>query len=352
MAARKSKSGVRFALILAFIATSLSGCASPSNAPEATMDQILTLPAATRTIVYTSTPLPTTTPQTTLTAKPTPTGTTAPLTATPAPAMLIGAGDVVVCGVDYDEQTAALVEQQLALFPNSAVFIAGDLLNESGRAVEYRNCFTPSWGRFLNRIRPVPGNHDIMTDQGAPYYAYFGKAAGEPGEGYYSYNLGSWHVVALNSNCEVIACGKNSKQVQWLNEDLQKNLQPCTLLYWHHPRFGSGLEGSVGLVSSFWRTAYEFGADVIVNGNDHDYERFAPQNPDGNLDLKRGIREFVVGTGGAELRAWGTIKPNSEVRNNQTHGVILFELYPDRYTWNFLPSEGGSFTDNGKGICH
>jgi hypothetical protein len=284
--------------------------------------------------------------------KPTPTITIAPPTATPTPAVLMGAGDVVVCGVDHDEQTAAIIEQQLALFPNATVFIAGDNVNESGRAVEYRNCFTPSWGHFLDRIRPVPGNHDMMTDQGAPYYAYFGKAAGEPGEGYYSYNLGSWHIVALNSNCDVIACGKNSYQVQWLREDLQKNQQICTLLYWHHPRFGSGLEGSVGLVSSFWRTAYEFGAEVVVNGNDHDYERFAPQDPDGNLDLERGIREFVVGTGGAELRGWGTIKPNSEVRDNQTHGVILFELYPDHYTWNFLPSEGGTFTDQGIGFCH
>jgi hypothetical protein len=352
MLPKKRMAGWRGGLILAIITIFLSGCASPTNAPEATLDLTLTLPAATRTLVNTSTPLPTPTPTATQTVTLTPTATTPPPTATPTPAVLIGAGDVVVCGVDHDEQTAALVEQQLALFPDATVFIAGDDVNESGRAVEYRNCFTPSWGRFLDRIRPVPGNHDMMTDQGAPYYAYFGKAAGEPGLGYYSYNLGSWHIVALNSNCDIIACGKNSYEVQWLREDLQKNQTLCTLLYWHHPRFGSGIEGSVGLVSSFWRTAYEFGAEVVVNGNDHDYERFAPQDPDGNLDLARGIREFVVGTGGAELRGWGTIKPNSEVRDNQTHGVILFELYPDHYTWNFLPSEGGTFTDQGTVMCH
>ena len=352
MLPKKSKSGLRCGLILTLIAIFLSSCASPTNAPEATIEPTLTLPAATRTLVNTSTPLPTITPQATQTVTPTPTATTVPPTATPTPAVLIGAGDVVICGVDHDEMTAALVEQQIALFPDATVFMAGDDVNESGRAVEYRNCFTPSWGRFLDRIRPVPGNHDYMTDQGAPYYAYFGKAAGTPGLGYYSYNLGSWHIVALNSNCDVIGCGKNSYQVQWLREDLQKNQTLCTLLYWHHPRFGSGIEGSVGLVSSFWRTAYEFGAEVVVNGNDHDYERFAPQDADGNLDLIRGIREFVVGTGGAELRGWGTIKPNSEVRNNQTHGVILFELYPDHYTWNFLPSEGGTFTDQGTGNCH
>jgi acid phosphatase type 7 len=350
--ARKSKLSSPPGLILAIVAILLSACASPTSAPQAAAGLTSTVPPATSSAPYTVTPLPTAKPQATNTIQPTPTATAVPPTATPAPAVLIGAGDVVVCGVDHDEQTAAIVEEQLALFPDATVFMAGDEVNESGRAVEYRNCFTPSWGRFLERIRPVPGNHDVMTDQGAPYYAYFGKAAGEPGEGYYSYDLGSWHIVALNSNCDVIACGKNSQQVQWLTDDLQKNQQPCTLLYWHHPRFGSGIEGSVGLVSSFFRTAYEFGAEVILNGNDHDYERFAPQDPDGNLDLERGMREFVVGTGGAELRGWGTVKPNSEVRDNQTHGVILFELYPDHYTWNFLPSEGGVFTDNGSGTCH
>jgi hypothetical protein len=328
--------------ILAMMAFAFAGCAGPTSTPL----------AATQTMVSTSTLLPSTTPTATATVTPMPSATIAPPTATPTPVALIGAGDVVVCGVDDDEQTAAIVEQQLALFPNAGVFIAGDTVNESGRAVEYRNCFSPSWGRFLDRIRPAPGNHDVMTDRGAPYYAYFGKAAGEPGMGYYSYNLGSWHIVALNSNCDVIACGKDSKQVQWLREDLQKNQQPCTLLYWHHPRFSSGLEGSVGTVSSFWRTAYEFGAELVVNGNDHDYERFAPQDADGKPDPAQGVREFVVGTGGAELRGWGTIKPNSEVRDNKTHGVVLFELYADHYTWNFLPAEGGSFTDSGSGSCH
>jgi acid phosphatase type 7 len=343
------------ALPLTVLLMLIAGCTS--GAPGAAGTSSTPARAASLVPQATDTPAPSPTPThasvDTETPAPSLTATQEPsATPTLTPAVLIGAGDVVICGVDHDEQTAALVEQQIAQFPNTVVFMAGDDVNESGRGVEYRNCFTPSWGRFIDRIRPVPGNHDMMTDNGAPYYAYFGAAAGEPGKGYYSYNLGSWHIVALNSNCDVIACGKNSQQVQWLRQDLQQNQLPCTLLYWHHPRFGSGLQGSVGTVASFWRAAYEFGAEVVVNGNDHDYERFAPQDLDGHLDEAKGIREFVVGTGGAELRAWGTVQPNSEVRNDQTHGVIQFQLFPDHYEWRFLPSEGGTFTDAGRGVCH
>lgn len=334
-----------------------SACAEPPTPAPVLPPQAPPTPPAplsapdfspTPAVIVSPSALPTATPAHTSTPAAPPSPTPSP---TPTPAVLIGAGDIAVCGVDKDEKTADVIERQLILYPQAVVMAIGDTVNESGRMVEYRSCFTPSWGRFLNRIRPVPGNHDLMTEQGAPYYAYFGAAAGAPGLGYYSFNLGDWHIVALNSNCDQIACGSASYQARWLREDLQKNRQRCTLLYWHHPRFASGIQGSVGTVYHFWRIAYEYGAEVVVSGNDHHYERFAPQDPDGRLDLQRGIRQFVVGTGGAELRGWGTIKPNSEVRHNHTHGVIQFKLYPDRYEWEFLPI-GGAFRDSGAGECH
>lgn len=216
---------------------------------------------------------------------------------------------------------------------------------------ELVKCFEPSWGQFKGRIRPSPGNHDYMTDQGAPYYAYFGAAAGEAGAGYYSYDMGDWHIVALNSNCDDIACSPNSQQVTWLKEDLQNSGKQCTLMYWHHPRFSSGLGGGLGSVSTFWRTAVEMGVEVVVNGNDHNYERFALLDAVGNADAN-GTRLFIVGTGGAELRGLGIPQPNSEVRYNGTNGVIMFRLFPGRYEWKFIPVQDIALTDAGDGVCH
>jgi 3',5'-cyclic AMP phosphodiesterase CpdA len=284
-----------------------------------------------------------------MTDTPQPTVTPSP---TPTPAVVLGAGDIAICGVEDDEATAALIRRQLEQYPNAAVIIPGDTVQGEGRAVEYRNCFDPSWGQFKDSIYPAPGNHDYLTDNGMHYYEYFGERAGEPGKGYYSFDLGAWHIVALNSNCGAIACGSESVQVQWLREDLAASDKQCTLLYWHHPRWGSGLEGSVGLTSSFFRAAYEYGAEVVVSGNDHDYERFAAQNGDATPEPDTGVRQFVVGTGGAMLRAWGTVQPNSEVRDNETHGVMQFKLYDGWYEWEFLPAAGGSFTDSGSDVCH
>jgi hypothetical protein len=190
-----------------------------------------------------------------------------------------------------------------------------------------------------------------MTDQGAHYYAYFGEAAGEPGKGWYSYDLGDWHIVSLNSNCNDVACGPNSEQVQWLEQDLKNNSKQCTLAYWHHPRFSSGKAGGSGTVNPFWRTVVENGVDVVVNGHDHNYERFAPLNLEGEA-VEVGTRQFIVGTGGAVLRGTGQILPSSEVRYIQTYGVIQFKLYPGHYEWQFVPVGDQAQTDMGSGTCH
>jgi hypothetical protein len=271
---------------------------------------------------------------------------TATLTPEPTPAVLTGAGDISVCGFPGAEQTAKLIDA----LPGE-VFTAGDNTNESGELYQYQDCFEMTWGRFKDRLHPSPGNHDYMVPDAVDYFTYFGAAAGEPGKGYYSYELGDWHIVALNSNCNAVACGTNSAQMKWLQADLEAHPAKCTLAYWHHPRFSSGLAGTFGMFN-FWNVLYDYGVDVVVNGNDHDYERFAPQDPLGNQDLERGIREFVVGTGGASQRSFDEIQPNSEVRNTGVYGVIQFTLYPDHYDWQFLPVAGGGFTDSGSTLCH
>ena len=324
----------------------LLGCSAPLPG-EATPNPTITENAGTST--GTSTLLPSLTvtvnPPPTLTLTPAPTSTSS-LTPTPTPPVLVGAGDISVCGLKGASQTAAL----LANIPGT-IFTAGDNTNETGQLSEYTRCFDQTWGRFKDRIRPAPGNHDYMTAGAEGYYSYFGIAAGERGKGYYSYDLGGWHVIALNSNCNSVGCGPDSAQVAWLAADLEDHPARCTLAYWHHPRFSSGLSGNSGLWS-FWDLLYKAGAEVVVNGNDHDYERFAPQDPNGKLDRENGIREFVAGTGGAGQRVFAETLPNSEARHSGEFGVLQFTLYPDRYAWEFIPVEGGSFRDSGMDFCH
>jgi hypothetical protein len=204
---------------------------------------------------------------------------------------------------------------------------------------------------FKDRIHPSPGNHDYMTPGAADYFSYFGAAAGEPGKGYYSFEEGAWHVVILNANCAYVGCGSNSEQVHWLEADLAAHPTKCTLAIWHQPRFSSGLSGTSGMYP-FWKVLYENGAEIVINGHDHDYERFAPQDPVGNPDPQKGIREFVVGTGGASQRRFNAITPNSEVHETGTYGVLKLTLYADRYNWEFVPVAGGVFQDMGSGDCH
>ncbi|HEX9189727.1 MAG TPA: metallophosphoesterase [Vicinamibacteria bacterium] len=234
-----------------------------------------------------------------------------------------------------------------------AVLVLGDNQYEDGAFVKYQASFDPSWGRLKPLIRPVPGNHEYVTPGAGGYYAYFGAAAGDPARGYYSYDLGAWHLIALNSNCaQVGGCGPGSPQEQWLGADLAAHAGRCLLAYWHHPRFSSGSHGNDPAYDAFWQRLYQAQADVVLVGHDHLYERFAPQAPSGVADPARGIRQFVVGTGGKNHVPVAAVKPSSEVRDDATFGVLRLTLRPDGYDWQFVPDASGTFTDAGSGTCH
>jgi acid phosphatase type 7 len=268
--------------------------------------------------------------------------------------VLVGAGDIASCSSAGDEATAALLDQVVSQEPDATVFTTGDNVYNSGTASEYANCYEPSWGRHKVRTRPAPGNHDYRTSGAAGYYGYFGAAAGDPARGYYEYAKGAWHVIVLNSSCSGAGgCGTGSPQEQWLRAVLTGSTSPCTVAIWHHPVFSSSSEhGSTSRLRPFWEALYEFGADVVLAGHDHVYERFAPQTATGAADPNFGIRQFTVGTGGRSHDGFGSPLPNSEVRNNDTTGVLKLTLGAGGYDWQFLPGAGGTFTDSGTGICH
>jgi acid phosphatase type 7 len=265
--------------------------------------------------------------------------------------VVVAAGDIAKCSAESDEATAELLEGI-----DGTVLALGDEAYPRGSAEDFEECYGPSWGRFKGRTKPVPGNHEYYTEGARDYFEYFGQAAGEPEEGYYSYEVGSWHVVALNSNCEEVRCGPGSSQTRWLKEDLAANEEArCTLAYMHHPLFSSGeRHGSTGGgVEQLWEALYEADTDVILSAHEHNYERFAPQDPEGKADPERGIRQFVVGTGGAaENYPIGEPMENSEVYNDQTDGVLRLKLEEDGYEWEFVAVEGESFTDSGDAQCH
>lgn len=271
----------------------------------------------------------------------------------PAPAaadpVLLAAGDIASCLSTGDEATAQLVSAI-----SGTVATLGDNAYERGSGAEFANCFGPSWGAFKDRIYPAPGNHEYLTPGAQGYFDYYGAAAGVIGKGYYSYDLGAWHVVVLNSQCwEIGGCGATAPQSQWLKADLSAHPALCTLAYWHVPRFSSGAHGDSNLVQSFWDLLYAAGADVVLDGHDHDYERFAPQNPQGQADAARGILEFVVGTGGRSHYPFpGGPQPNTLVRNDATFGVLKLTLHAGSYDWEFVPVAGKTFTDSGSGTCH
>jgi hypothetical protein len=263
--------------------------------------------------------------------------------------VLIAAGDVAGCETNGDEATAALVVDRAG-----TVAMLGDSAYPGGTPKEFADCYDPSWGSFKDRTRPAVGNHEYLTSGATGYYDYFGSAAGETGLGYYSYDLGAWHVVVLNSECwQVGGCGRDDPQAQWLISDLTDHPVLCTLAYWHSPRFSSGQHGSSDIVEAYWDTLYQAGADVVLTGHDHDYERFAPQDSQGRADPDRGIREFVVGTGGFSHYPFpGAPLPNSEVRDATAFGVLVLTLSEAGYEWQFVPVEGKTFTDSGSGACH
>jgi hypothetical protein len=262
--------------------------------------------------------------------------------------VVIAAGDIASCGSPGDEQTAALLTTI-----SGDVLTLGDNVYESGTLNEFNNCYNPTWGQFKARTYPSVGNHEYKTSGAAGYFSYFGAAAGDPQKGNYSYDVGTWHIVVINSNCsEIGGCDINSPQVTWLNADLAAHPALCTLAYWHQPLFSSGLHGNDGAVKPIWQALYNAGVELVLNGHDHDYERFAPQDPNGVADAIQGIREFVVGTGGKDLRSIGTPITNSEVQNDSTWGVLKLTLHSNGYDWKFIPVAGETFTDSGSGICH
>ena len=267
---------------------------------------------------------------------------------TPAPpgsAIFVGAGDIGSCASAGDEATAALLDS----IPGT-VFTLGDNEYESGTPSEFRNCYDPSWGRHKARTKPVPGNHDYGTRGAAGYFGYFGSIAGDRQKGYYSFDLADWHIIALNDN---ISHSAGSAEEQWLRADLAAHKTACTLAYWHAPRFSSGIEhGDDPSGDAFWQALYDANADIVMGGHDHEYERFLPQNPSGDADPIRGIREFVAGTGGRSHYGLGRREANSEVFDAATFGVLKLTLSPGKYTWQFIPIAGQTFTDSGSGVCH
>jgi hypothetical protein len=273
----------------------------------------------------------------------------------PSGEVIVAAGDIAVCAREGDEATAKLVGGI-----EGTILTLGDNAYPEGSAEDFEECYEPSWGQFKNRTKPVPGNHEYYTEGARGYFEYFGEAAGDPEEGYYSYELGSWHIVALNSNCgeAQIRCSPSSTQVRWLEEDLAVNADEeegeCTLAYMHHPRFSSGEEhGSYETVEPMWEALYEAEADVVLSGHEHNYERFAPQDPSGKADPEGGIRQFVVGTGGG-ASDYPILEPlpNSEVQNDESYGVLKLTLRQKGYEWRFLSAEGGEFSDSGSARCH
>jgi hypothetical protein len=250
--------------------------------------------------------------------------------------------------VTADSATARLVES----IPGT-VLALGDDAYDSGTAGEFSRCYGPTWGAVLARTRPVPGNHEYLTPGAAGYFGYFGLQAGDPKRGYYAFELGAWRLYALNSNCAAIGgCGPDSAEVAWLKADLAAHPARCVLAYWHHPRFSSGEHGSNAFVAGLWDTLYAAGAEIVLNGHDHDYERFAPMSDAGRVDGARGIVEFVVGTGGRSHYPFNAILPASRVHDNTTFGVIELTLSPRGWSSRFVPVAGRAFTDTASGTCH
>src|SRR5215475_589619 len=269
----------------------------------------------------------------------------------PPDPVLIGAGDIASCDdLSGAEATAEIIDK----IPGT-VFVVGDLAYPDGSDENFSKCYNPTWGRFKDRTRPAPGNHEYHSDGASGYNRYFGVAAGDSKKGYYSYDLGTWHILALNSECEKVGgCDPSSPQGQWLKRELAQHPTACTLAYFHKPLFSSGgKHGNDPTMKPFWDALYHSGADVVIGGHDHDYERFAPQDPEGKPDPEHGIREFVVGSGGKNShRKMGLPKPQSEVRNDDTFGVLKLTLHAQSYDWEFIPQAGKTFRDSGSGSCH
>ncbi|MEO7664928.1 MAG: metallophosphoesterase [Candidatus Limnocylindrales bacterium] len=268
-------------------------------------------------------------------------------------AVLVGAGDIADCSLAADSDTATLAASLAG--PGGAIFLAGDDAYGDGSAAQFRDCYGPTWGALRERTHPVPGNHDWQTRALSGYLGYFGASAvNADGKPWYAWDLGGWHIVMLDSNCNATGgCDASSPQRRWLATDLASDgatSAACTLAIWHHPRFSSGEHGNDRRTAPFWTALRAAGADLVINGHDHDYERFAAQDAGGAADPE-GIVEMVVGTGGANLRHFEGARPNSVARSSTRHGVLRLTLAPMGYAWEFV-AVGGEVFDAGSGTCH
>jgi hypothetical protein len=263
--------------------------------------------------------------------------------------VLVGAGDIANCDSTGDSRTADLVARTPGI-----VFTLGDNAYPNGSRTDFARCYGPTWGRFKDRTRPAVGNHEYHSRNADAYFDYFGAAAGPRGKGYYSYDAGTWHVVVLNTNCDVVpgGCARGSAQERWLRADLAAHRTVCTVAMTHQPLFTSALTHPPATdTRPLVQALYDAGAELLMAGHNHVYERFAPQTPAGRRDDRHGIRQIVAGTGGAELYPFGRPAANSEAHDDHTFGVVRLTLSPGAYRWDYLPASG-SFTDTGHDTCH
>ncbi len=267
----------------------------------------------------------------------------------PQTVTLVGAGDIAGCEFKPDRKTARLVGNIAG-----TVFTLGDNVYPEGTRAQFRNCYDPTWGKYKKRTRPAAGDQDYETPGAKPYFDYFGWRAGKPTRGYYSYDRGAWHIVALNSNCEEVGgCDWHSAQGRWLRRDLDRHRGRCTLAYFQHPLYASGKGYDSPKVKPFWSTLYNYHADVILNGHAHRYERFARITPSGERSSARGIREFIVGTGGAPGGTQhGPDEPRVQAKKVDAPGVLKLRLGSGFYHWKYVPVEGRHYTDTGRARCH
>jgi acid phosphatase type 7 len=308
-------------------------------------------------------------PQATPTPSPTPTRTPTPCpscptstpTATPGTIVVAGAGDIA-CGVGSSGaacKQGATSDLLLSINPDKVINL-GDNQYEDGSLTNFQNFYDPTWGRVKAKTSPALGNHEYLTSGAAGYFDYFNGvgnltgSAGDRGLGYYSYDLGNWHFVVLNSNCTQVSCSVGSAQYTWLQNNLAADNHPCSIAYMHHPLASSdtrNFDASTPF-QPLLQLFYADGGDLVLVGHSHFYERFARMDANRNADPAYGFRYIVVGTGGRNVYGFGVIRPLSEIRNSDSFGVIKLTLRANNYTWDFMPAAGYTFTDTGTEDCH
>jgi hypothetical protein len=265
---------------------------------------------------------------------------------------LVGAGDIAVCDTDFDAQTAALVQAVLDNDPTAIAFTAGDNVYPNGSTQYFTDCYEPTWGAFKARTRPALGNHEYYKNPGAAgYFEYFGSLAGPDGRGWYKFSPGSWRVYVLTSECKADSrCYR--QQLKWLKADLSDNPHECVMAIWHRPLFSTGEHGNAGRMRELFDVLYDAGAELVVNGHDHGYQRWAPMDALGAADATTGIREIVAAIGGAPLYDFPTDNALVAYRNNTDHGVLKLTLAPGSYSWEFEATPDGTVLDSGSDSCH